>query len=131
MVPHQYPIAQVEFEYTFNTLEKQLEGDVNLIVEINPDNDQPERNTFNNTYIQPFVAYTTPTAWTFTLNSESSYSWRSSEWSVPVNGMVSKLVAIGGQKMQLQLGGRYWAESPTSGPEGAGVRAAITFLFPK
>jgi hypothetical protein len=89
------------------------------------------RSDVNSTFIQPFVAYTTPTAWTFALNSESSYNWQSSEWSVPVNGMVSKLVSIGSQKMQLQLGGRYWAESPASGPEGVGVRAAIIFLFPK
>jgi flagellar hook assembly protein FlgD len=46
--------GKVEFEYTFNTLEKELEGDVSLVVEINPDNDQPEQYTFNNTYIQPF-----------------------------------------------------------------------------
>jgi hypothetical protein len=46
--------GKVEFEYTFNTLEKKLEGDVSLVVEINPDNDQPEQYTFNNTFIQPF-----------------------------------------------------------------------------
>ncbi len=46
--------GRLEFEYTFNTLAKKLEGDVSLVVAINPDNDQPERHTFNNTYIQPF-----------------------------------------------------------------------------
>lgn len=44
----------VEFEYEFNSLNKDLEGDVNLIVEINPDGDQPEQHLFNNFYIQPF-----------------------------------------------------------------------------
>ena len=89
------------------------------------------RGEVNNTFIQPFVAYTTPSAWTYTVNSESSYNWRASEWSIPINAMVSKLTAIGGQKVQFQLGARYWAESPASGPDGAGLRAAITFLFPK
>jgi hypothetical protein len=45
----------VEFEYEFNTLGKNLEGKVNLIVEINPDFDQPELHVFNNVYIQPFT----------------------------------------------------------------------------
>jgi hypothetical protein len=46
--------GRVTFEYSFNTLEKKLEGDINLVVEINPDNDQPEKYTFNNLFIQPF-----------------------------------------------------------------------------
>jgi hypothetical protein len=31
-----------------------------------------DRADVNATFLQPFVAYTTPTAWTFTLNSEST-----------------------------------------------------------
>ncbi|MEM7370533.1 MAG: C25 family cysteine peptidase [Bacteroidota bacterium] len=44
----------IEFEYEFNTLNKNLEGDVQLIVEINPNNEQAEQYAFNNLYIQPF-----------------------------------------------------------------------------
>jgi len=29
----------------------------------------------SNTYLQPFVAHTTPTAWTVALNSEATYDW--------------------------------------------------------
>ena len=36
------------------------------------DADRPE---FDQTYLQPFIAYTTPSAWTFTLQSESTYDW--------------------------------------------------------
>ena len=46
--------ASVEFDYSFNTLRKNLEGDVLLIVEINPNQEQPEQYSFNNLYIQPF-----------------------------------------------------------------------------
>jgi hypothetical protein len=45
--------------------------------------------------------------------------------------MVSKLMAIGGQRVQFQVGARYWAESSTGGPEDFGARFATTFLFPK
>jgi hypothetical protein len=44
----------IEFEYGFNTLEKELDGDVLLLVEINPGAEQAEQHYFNNLYIQPF-----------------------------------------------------------------------------
>lgn len=82
------------------------------------------------TFIQPFLAYTTPDAWTFSLNSESTYDWINDQWSIPINLSVSKLTKFGTQPVSLGAGVRYWAESPDSGPEGFGARASITFLFP-
>jgi hypothetical protein len=41
------------------------------------------------------------------------------------------LMKIGPQILQFQVGARYWAESPENGPEDFGLRAAVTFLFPK
>jgi hypothetical protein len=46
--------GRVGFSYRFNTKGKGLAGLVELQVEINPDMDQPERNAFNNLYVQPF-----------------------------------------------------------------------------
>jgi hypothetical protein len=89
------------------------------------------RPDINNTFLQPFVAYTTPTAWTYTLNTESSYNWEAEEWSVPINAQVSKLTRLGTQPVSIGVGARYWANSTPTGPEGWGVRAILTFLFPK
>lgn len=83
------------------------------------------------TYLQPFVAYNTPNAWTFSLNSESTYDWLSDSWSVPVNFHVAKLVSIAGNPVSVGGGVRYWAESPTGGADGWGARVTMTFLFPK
>ncbi|MCB1494436.1 MAG: transporter [Bauldia sp.] len=88
------------------------------------------RGPVNSTFIQPFLVYTTPTAWTYTLNSESTYNWETDQWSVPINFMVSKVTSIGSQKVSLQAGVRYWAESPKGGPDGWGFRGQLTFLFP-
>jgi hypothetical protein len=85
----------------------------------------------SNTYLQPFIAYTTPTAWTLALNSESTYDWKAGEWSMPFNLMLSKLVHFGKQPVSFQGGIRYWADGPDAGPEGWGARFAVTFLFPK
>ena len=44
----------VAFEYGFNTLNRSLEGDVLLLVEVNPTEERAERNYFNNVYVQSF-----------------------------------------------------------------------------
>jgi len=83
------------------------------------------------TFLQPFLSYTTPTAWTFGLNTESTYDWENEQWSVPINATVSKVTKIGSQLVSVGGGLRYWADSPDSGPEGLGVRLTFTLLFPK
>ena len=65
------------------------------------------------------------------MNYEGLYNWTSEELSLPLNVMVSKLVNISGQRVQFQVGGRYWVDSPDTGPEDFGLRAAVIFLFPK
>lgn len=89
------------------------------------------RDDVSSTFLQPFLSYTTPTAWTFALNTESTYDWKHDTWSIPINFSVSKLTKFGEQPISLQLGARYWAKAAENGPNGWGVRAGITFLFPK
>ena len=91
---------------------------------------EDERTDVNVTFLQPFVSYITKTKTTFTLNTEASYDWAGTQWSVPVNVSVSQLFKIGGVPMQFSIGGRYYAEGPTGGP-GWGLRTGLTFLFPK
>jgi len=87
-------------------------------------------DSFNATYLQPFVSYTTKTHTTFALNSESTYNWKDRQWTIPFNLMVSQLVKIGEVPVQFQLGGRWYAEGPDGGPNW-GLRFGVTFLFPR
>jgi len=89
------------------------------------------RSDINNTFLQPFLAYNTKNAVTLTLQTESTYSWEDKEWSVPINLILSKIVKVGPQLIQLRAGVRYWANPAPSGPEGWGGKLAIVFLFPK
>jgi hypothetical protein len=84
----------------------------------------------NATFLQPFVSYTTKTYTTFSLNTESTYDWQNHQWTVPLNLAVAQLLKIGKQPVQFQIGGRYYAENPTGGPDW-GLRFTVTFLFPK
>lgn len=90
-------------------------------------------DAINATYLQPFLSYTTTDAWTFSLNTESTYNWKSENWSVPINASVSKLVMMGGKlPVSYFVGVRYWAESPEDvGPTGWGARFGFTVLLPK
>lgn len=90
-----------------------------------------DRSSVNSTLLQPFISYTTKTATSIALQTESSYNWNTEKWSVPVNLSVSQVLKLGPQIIQLKLGARYWAESPETGAEGWGVKAGIVFLFPK
>ena len=92
------------------------------------DDDRPD---ISSTFLQPFISYTTHDAWTFGVNTESTYNWETKDWSVPINFTVAKLVKFDKQPVSLTAGVRYWAESPDSGPDGLGFRGVVTFLFPK
>lgn len=78
--------------------------------------------------MQPFVAYTTETAWTFSLQNESSYSWKTEQ--LPVNASMSKLVRWGKLPVSLQGCAGYWSESPAGGPEGWRFRLQASFVLP-
>jgi hypothetical protein len=114
-------VLKQEGEWTYGAL-------VNHIWSVAGDGD---RANINSTFLQPFLSYTTPDAWTYTLNTESTYDWRARQWGVPINAMISKLVKIDGHPVSFAGGVRYWAESGDAGPRGWGARFVVTFLFPE
>jgi hypothetical protein len=82
------------------------------------------------TFVQPFFAYTTKTATTYSINTETTYDWNNDVWLVPINVAISQLVVVGKQPISIGAGVRYWAESPAGGPDW-GMRLSLTMLFPK
>jgi len=90
-----------------------------------------DRQDISNTFMQPFLAYTWPSAWTFSLQTETSYDWERENWSVPINAAVAKLIKIGKLPVSLSGGVGYWAESPASGPEGFRFRLQANFVLPR
>lgn len=95
------------------------------VVEVRSDADP-----VNATFLQPFLAYTLKTGTTFGLNTESTYNWRTEQWTIPFNLSVAQVARFGTQPVQFQFAGRYYAEGPSGGPEW-GLRFTVTFLFPR
>ncbi|QRM56224.1 transporter [Sinorhizobium sp. BG8] len=89
-----------------------------------------DREDVNQTFLQPFVSYALGHGRSVTLNTESTYDWEHSEWTVPINLMFAQVTHFGTQPVSLQFGVRYYADAPPGGPEW-GLRAALVFMFPK
>jgi hypothetical protein len=94
---------------------------------------EDRRNTFSQLFLQPFIAYTLKTHTTFTLSSETSANWNNTpgdaKWTVPLVFSISQVLKIGKQPVSIQIGGKYYADSPRYGPDW-GVRFAFTLLYP-
>lgn len=90
-----------------------------------------DRIDISNTFMQPFVAYTWPSAWTVSVQTESTYNWKLEQWSIPVNAAVARLVKFGKLPVSLQAGVGYWVEGPDAGPEGWRLRLQANIVLPK
>ena len=89
-----------------------------------------DRNRISVSYVQPFLSYTFKSYTTVGLSTESTYDWKNSQWTVPINVSVSQLLKIGGQPLSFALGLRSYVSGPSGGPDW-GVRFTTTLLFPK
>jgi hypothetical protein len=87
--------------------------------------------TQNNLYGQPFLAYTTKSAWTFSTNMQALYNYDTGRTSNPLYVGASKLEVFGKQPVQFSLGATYYVDSTPQGPQGWGARATVTFVFPE
>jgi len=90
---------------------------------------EESRNYVSATFLQPFISYTTKTKTTFGLNTESTYDWHNSQWTVPINLSVSQLVKVGKMPVQFALGAKVYAAGPSGSPDW-GLRFVVTPLFP-
>ena len=87
--------------------------------------------TQNNLYGQPFVAYTTKEAWTFTTNMEALYNYDTRRTSNPLYVGASKLLVLGGVPFSFSGGPMYYVSNTPGGPSGWGARATATVVILK
>ncbi len=84
--------------------------------------------TANNLFYQPFVSYVTKSAWTFTVNTQSTFNWDARRAENPMNATVSKIVKFGEMPASLSAGARYYLSSVPGGPSGWGARQHHIFV---
>ncbi|WP_206542520.1 transporter [Pseudomonas sp. TTU2014-080ASC] len=88
------------------------------------------REDVSSSLLQPFASYNFGHGTSVALSVDSTYNWQAEQWTVPINLGVSQVLVIGKQALSLQLGGKYYAETPEGGPQW-GIRTTVTLLFPK
>ena len=91
----------------------------------------PAFGTQNNLYGQPFVAYTTKEALTYTVNMEALYNYDTRRTSNPLYAGASKLMVIGGVPFSFGAGPMYYVSNTPGGPSGWGARATATIVILK
>ena len=89
-----------------------------------------DRADISSTFVQPFLAKQFAGGRTLTLNAESTYDWKSEQWTVPVNLVYSKVTRIGHQTLSFAGGVRGYADAPDGGPDW-GLRFVVTLLYPQ
>jgi len=91
------------------------------------------RPNVSSTFVQPFLSWTSPTATTLSINSESTYNWQDGQWSIPINMSVSHLYKFGTQRVSLGAGVKIYAARDAVGAADPawGLRLIATFVFPK
>jgi len=91
------------------------------------------RTAVNQTFLQPFVSFSTPGGITLSLNTEATANWEAEsgeKWTVPLNLQVSKVTRLGRRPMSIGLGAGYFVDKPEGGPSWK-LRAIVTLIFPK
>lgn len=89
-----------------------------------------DRESINQTFLQPFATYQLGDGWSVLAQVEATYDWDESQWTVPFSTGVSKVTHIGKLPISLGVQGRYWLEGPDGAPEW-GARFIMTFVLPE
>ena len=88
------------------------------------------RADISSMFIQPFLAKGLGNGRTLSINSESTYNWKTKDWTIPINIAYSKVSKWGNQMVSNQFGVGWYATSPSGGPDWQ-LRYMMVLLFPK
>jgi hypothetical protein len=89
------------------------------------------RSDVSQMFIQPFLSYNWKSGAGLGLNAEITQNWISSSTSVFINPTISAVTKLGTQIVSLAIGPRIQVAAPEGAMADFGVRAAVTFVFPK
>lgn len=92
-----------------------------------------EREAVDQTFLQPFVCYTSKSGATLTLSSETTANWdkeSDERWTVPLILQASKVTRLGPFPFSMALGGGWYVEDPGAGPKWK-LRMSFTVLLPR
>jgi hypothetical protein len=90
-----------------------------------------QRDEVNQMFLQPFIVHNWKSGAGVGCNAEITQSWEASTTSVFINPSVSGVTKLGKQIISISIGPRIQVAAPNGNKADFGVRAALTFVFPK
>lgn len=89
------------------------------------------RSDVNQMFLQPFLVYNWKSGAGIGLNSEITQNWEGKTTTAFINPTISGVTKMGKQIISLVVGPRIQVAAPEGSKADFGVRAALTFVFPK
>jgi hypothetical protein len=89
------------------------------------------RNDVNQLFVQPFFAKNFKSGAGLGFNSEISIDWRTGNTTAFLNPIVTAITKLGTQIISMGIGPRIPLSAPSETKADFGLRAVLTFVFPK
>lgn len=90
-----------------------------------------DRSDINQMFLQPFVSYSWKSGAGLGVNAEITQNWNANTTSAFITPMVSGITKLGKLPVSLAIGPRLHVAAPDGSKAKFGIRAALTFVFPK
>ena len=90
-----------------------------------------KRSDINQMYLQPFLIYNWKSGAGLGVASEITQNWEANTTNVYIIPNISGITKLGTQIVSLSIGPRIQASAPEGFESAFGIRAALTFVFPK
>jgi hypothetical protein len=89
------------------------------------------RSDVSQMFVQPFLSYNWKSGAGLGINSEITHNWTASNTAAFLNPTMTAVTKMGSQIVSFAIGPRIQIAAPSGAKADFGVRAAVTFVFPK
>jgi hypothetical protein len=89
------------------------------------------RSDINQMFFQPFLSHNWKSGAGISLSSEMNFNWEANTTTISLDPSVSAVTKLGKQAVSLALGPRIPLAAPSGSKPDFGLRATLTFVFPK
>jgi hypothetical protein len=90
-----------------------------------------QRADVNQLFLQPFITYNWKSGAGLGINGEITQNWEGNTTTAFINPIISGITKLGKQIVSLAVGPRIAVAAPDASKADFGVRAVLTFVFPK
>lgn len=90
-----------------------------------------DRSSISAMYLQPFLTYNYKSGAGLGVSGEITQNWIASNTTAYIIPSISGITKLGSQIVSLGIGPRIQVAGPSSGKSNFGIRASVTFVFPK